>query len=123
MSTIKSFEDLEAWQKARTLTRDVYKITQNQPWNTDFGLKNQTQRASVSIMANIAEGFGYKSDKQFLRYLDIARASVCEVQSLLYVALDAEYLDQANFDRMYEQTDSVIALVAGLQRYLRSQES
>jgi len=66
MATFKRFEDIKAWQKARRVTKRVYKVTSREPFARDFGLRNQIQRSSVSIMANIAEGFGRHSDRDLL---------------------------------------------------------
>ncbi len=92
MATFKKFEDIKAWQKARRLTSRVYNVTGSVRFAQDFGLRNQIQRASVSVMANIAEGYGRHSDKEFANFLSIAHASVSEVQSHLYVALDLSYI-------------------------------
>lgn len=83
MATFKKFEDIQAWQKARRLTTRIYSITTSGRFSQDYGLRNQVQRASVSIMANIAEGFGRHSDKEFANFLSISHASVSEVQSHL----------------------------------------
>ena len=119
MATVKRFEELEAWKDARQLTRDIYEIGDQGSLRRDRGLRDQIQRASLSVMSNIAEGFGYRSDKQFVRFLDTARGSGYEVQSLLYVILDVHNLDEATFDRLYNLADDAISKVAGLQRYLR----
>ena len=119
MPAIKRFEELDSWKKARQLTREIYKITRQGALCKDFGLRNQIQRASVSIMSNIAEGFGYNSDRQFAHYLDISRASACEVHSLLYVVLDAGYIDDDTFKQLYNFTEEVLYLIAGFQRYLK----
>jgi four helix bundle protein len=92
MATIKRFEDIEAWQKARELVRQVYQICNGSRLSKDFGLRDQLCRAAVSSMSNVAEGFSRNSDKDFARFLDIAKGSVLEVQSLLYVALDIGYM-------------------------------
>lgn len=91
MATFKKLEDIQAWQKARQVTRMIYETTAKGQFAGDFGLRDQTRRASVSIMANIAEGFGRRSDKEFANFLNIAHGSVSEVQSHLYVALDLKY--------------------------------
>jgi four helix bundle protein len=88
MGTITRFEEIHAWQKARELVREIYKTSNTNLFNKDYGLKDQIRRAAVSSMCNIAEGYGRKSDKDFAHFLDIARASALEVQSILYVALD-----------------------------------
>src|SRR2546426_1392135 len=98
MPLITKFEDIQAWQEARTLTRQVYDITRLGEFARDFGLRDQIQRAAVSSMTNIAEGFDCESKPEFARFLGIARRSAVEVQSLLYVALDVRYIDQAVFD-------------------------
>jgi len=92
MATFNRFEDIQAWQKARRLTNELYKVSASQPFAKDYGLQRQIQRASVSIMANIAEGFGRHSDKEFANFLNISHASVSEVQSHLYVAFDLSYI-------------------------------
>ena len=94
MGKIEKFEDLIAWQKARELTNQIYEITRHNDFTRDFGLKNQIQRASVSIMSNIAEGFERGGRAEFHQFLSIAKASCAEVRSQLYVALDAGYLSR-----------------------------
>lgn len=90
MATIQRFEDLVCWQKARELTKQVYATFQN---CRDFGFKDQIQRASVSVMSNIAEGFERGTKQELLNYLFIAKGSAGEVRAQLYVALDANYLN------------------------------
>ncbi len=94
MATFKRFEDIQAWKKARRLTNKVYDVSKSERFAKDYGLQRQMQRASVSIMANIAEGFGRHSDKEFANFLNMTHASVSEVQSHLYVALDLAYPNQ-----------------------------
>ena len=94
MGKIGRFEEIEAWQKARDMNKDVYKITGNSSFSKDFSLKDQIRRASVSIMANIAEGFGRKSRKEFANFLNMAHGSAAELQSHLYIALDIGYIDR-----------------------------
>ena len=88
MVLIKRFEDIHGWQEARKLVRQVYSLTRESTFAKDYGLCNQIQRAAVSAMTNIAEGFDCESKKEFARFLGIARRSAVEVQSLLYTALD-----------------------------------
>ena len=83
MPTFNRFEDILAWQKAREVTRRIYEITARDRFARDYGLRNQLQRASVSIMANIAEGFGRHSDKEFANFLNMAHGSASETQSHL----------------------------------------
>lgn len=94
MATIKQFEDLVCWKKARILTREIYKAFKD---SKDRGLKDQIQRASVSIMSNIAEGFERGTRQEFINYLYIAKGSAGEVRAQLYIALDAGYLNIETF--------------------------
>ena len=94
MATIKDFEELKAWQKARELAGYVYSLIRKQKFSRDFGLSNQIQDAAGSIMHNIAEGFESGYDPEFMRFLKMARVSAGEVQSELYLALDAGYITQ-----------------------------
>ncbi|MEK7658220.1 MAG: four helix bundle protein [Patescibacteria group bacterium] len=111
MATIKKFEDLICWQKARILTKEIYKITKIGDFNKDRGLANQIQRAAVSVMANIAEGFGRGTKQEFINYLFIAKGSCVEVQNHLYVALDAGYMDISTFRNIYMLSDECCRLI------------
>jgi four helix bundle protein len=119
VAAFKSFEDIQAWQKARQLTRMIYEITAEGRLAKDYGLRDQIQRASVSIMANIAEGFGRHSDKEFANFLNIAHGSAAEVQSHLYVALDLKYIDQDAFSRLYKMLDEISRMMLALSHHLR----
>ena len=114
MSTIENFEDLIAWQKARKLTAEIYRVTEAGRFAKDFGLKGQIQRAAVSIMSNIAEGFEHHRRTEFHRYLGIAVASCGELRSQLYVALDVGYLTQQEFDPMMEHAREVTRIVSAM---------
>jgi four helix bundle protein len=119
---IERFEDIEAWQEARELVNMVYKvILKNEEFKKDFRLVNQVQAASVSSMSNIAEGFSRKSNKEFIQYLYISKSSAAEVQSQLYVALDQNYIDQKDFEKIYNQAELVSKLDSGFIKYLNSQ--
>ncbi len=89
---IRRFEDIEAWQLARELTRKVYSLTKKSRLEKDYGLKRQIQDAAGSSMHNIAEGFDSESNAEFIRFLRYAKRSCTEVQSELYIALDEEYI-------------------------------
>ena len=115
MSTIERFEDLIAWQKARGLTRLVYETTKRKPFAQDFGLAGQIQRAAGSVTSNIAEGFERKGQAEFHQFLTVAKGSCAETGSLLYVALDTGYIDQAPFGRLLDRTDEVARVVGGLR--------
>lgn len=118
MTTIKKFEEIEAWKKARKLVNDIYTIA-NKSMNNDFALKGQLIRAGISIMANISEGFGRKSEKEFANFLNIAHASAAEVQSHLYIALDQKYIDKAIFNNLYAECTEISKMILGFQNYLR----
>ena len=120
MATFKRFEDIKAWQKAREATREVYKQTLKVTFARDFGLRDQIQRSAVSVMANIAEGFGRHSDKEFANFLNVAHASISESQSHLYVALDLGYTNQADFTRLYDMFDEVSRMTMALAKHLRT---
>ena len=85
---MKSFEELRIWQDARVFVNSIYDLTEN---IKDYGFKDQIQRAAVSVMNNIAEGFDYGSDTMFIKYLDISKASCGEVKSMLYLAEDRKF--------------------------------
>ena len=116
---IKNFEDIEAWKEARNLNKLVYQISRKDPFRRDFGLTSQIQRASISVMANIAEGFDRQSDKEFIQYLSIASSSASEIQSHLYAALDLAYIKEEEFKNLHEQTKKVKKLINGFIAYLK----
>ncbi|MBK8420425.1 four helix bundle protein [Candidatus Villigracilis saccharophilus] len=115
MALIRKFEDIIAWQEARKLVASIYKLTSTGALAKDFGLRDQIQRAAVSAMTNIAEGFDCESKKEFARFLGIARRSAVEVQSLLYAALDIGYIDEPTFKTEYQQADKTKAIIGGLK--------
>jgi four helix bundle protein len=115
---IERFEDIEGWKLARELTRMVYSATKGLEFSRDFGLKDQIQRASGSAMHNIAEGFDGGSNAEFVKFLRYAQRSCTEVQSELYVAIDQSYIDQDDFDRIYEQASQTHRTIGGFIRYL-----
>jgi four helix bundle protein len=119
MATIRRFEDIEAWKRARDLTKEAYTITKAGEFARDLGLRDQIRRASVSIMANIAEGFGRNSDKEFAHFFNIAIASAVEVQSHLYVALDQNYVEDPTFQKLYALAAESIRLSKAFAQRLR----
>ena len=112
---IDKFEDLIAWQKARGLTKEVYQISRRAEFARDFGLSGQIQRASVSVMSNIAEGFERGGRGEFHQFLSVAKASCAEVRSLLYVALDIKYINKAEFRKIMDKAEEVGRIVGGLR--------
>lgn len=117
------FEDLECWREARKLSNKIYESTRNGSFKRDLRLSSQIQAAAASVMANIAEGFIRRSDKEFTQFLFIAMSSAAEVQSHLYIALDQKYVDQRQFDQIYEQTNKTSRIISGLIKYLRTKEA
>ncbi|RJP52037.1 MAG: four helix bundle protein [Anaerolineaceae bacterium] len=116
MAAITRFEDLIAWQESRTLVKWIYKNTSDGTFAKDYGMRDQIQRAAVSVMTNIAEGFDCESSAEFARFLSIARRSAVEVQPLLYAALDVEHINQDIFKSHYEQAKKCKALIGGLKQ-------
>jgi four helix bundle protein len=120
MVKLTRFEDVEAWQKARELTRAVYRITSCGEFARDFGLRDQIRRAAVSIMSNIAEGFERKGDKEFKHFLSFAKGSVGEVKAQLYVALDVGLISETQFRELYEASTETGRLIGGFIKYLNT---
>jgi four helix bundle protein len=122
MNKIERFEDIIAWQRARVLTKEIYASTRIGPFAKDYGLKDQIQRASVSTMSNIAEGFERGGDREFIQFLSNSKGSCGEVKSQLYVALDQSYISNAGFGELYAKADEVSRLVGGFMTYLQQSQ-
>lgn len=116
MGKIEKFEDIVAWQKSRILVTNIYK-----EFNSckDYGFRDQIQRASVSVMNNIAEGFERLGNKEFSRFLFIAKGSCGEVRSMLYLALDLGYISKESFDDYFEKSAEISRLLSGFIKTLR----
>lgn len=112
---VEKFEDLFAWQKARELTKQIYQLTKGGSFSKDFGLRDQIQRAAVSIMSNLAEGFERGSSSEFHQFVVIAKASCAEVRSQLYVALDVGYIAQSEFEQVNKLAEEVSRIIGGLK--------
>ena len=123
MSLIKHFEEIHAWQEARILVQQVYALTQSGSFSKDYGLRDQIQRAAVSVMTNIAEGFDCESKVEFARFLGIARRSAVEVQSLLYIALENRYIPDETFNKLYTQAEETKAWIGGFKHSLKPRPS
>src|SRR6266700_7335748 len=113
------FEELIAWQKARQLTKKVYELTRQANFSRDFGLVSQIQRASVSIMSNIAEGHERDGSSEFYRFLHMAKASCAEVRSHLYVAFDTGYLTTEEFNFLLAAAEEVARIIGGLRQAIK----
>jgi len=119
---IQRFEDLIAWQKARELNREIYRVTSAGAFASDFGLRDQIRRASVSISSNIAEGFDRSSKADFHRFVVISKASCAEVQSQLYLALDIGYLSHEKFEELITRAKEVARILGGLRLSLQKEK-
>lgn len=107
MSSIKNFEDLVCWQEARVLVKDVYFLSNRGRLEKDFDTKSQLRRAALSVMNNIAEGFGRYSKNDFRRFLEISKGSLYEVKSMLYILEDIEYFKKDELISLYERIDKI----------------
>lgn len=112
---ILRFEDIISWQKAKALSIEVYKTFEN---TRDFGFKSQIERAAVSVMNNIAEGFDRRSNKEFRQFLYISKGSCAEVRSMLYLAKDLNKMDEKKFTELYDLTIEISKLLSGLIKTL-----
>ncbi|MBI3756322.1 MAG: four helix bundle protein [Deltaproteobacteria bacterium] len=118
---VEKFEDLIAWQKARELTKHIYHLTGKGSFSRDFGLREQIQRAAVSIMSNLAEGFERGSRAEFHQFIVIAKASCAEVRSQLYTALDLGYITSEEFKDISSLALEVSRIIGGLKTAIRKQ--
>ena len=116
---IEHFEDIEAWKESRILVREIYFILKEVK---DFSFRDQIQRAALSIMTNIAEGFDRGTNRGFIQFLVIARGSASEVRSLLYAGTDIGYFDEPTFVKLYERCIKLTNLINGFIRYLRNSD-
>lgn len=114
----KGFEQIISWKKARKLNTLVYQISSKSNFSKDFALRDQIRRASISISSNIAEGFGRKSPKEFIYYLNVAQASCYEVKSQLYLALDINYINQEEFELLFAICEEISKTIYGLIKHL-----
>ena len=120
MSTIKRFEDLRCWQAARQLVKLVYSVSRSGELAKDFGTRDQFRREALATMNNIAEGFARFGKKDFIRFLDISQSSAIEIQSMLYVLSDLEYMSQAKIDEIRLKSEEAKNLTLAFIKYLRT---
>ena len=114
MATIKRFTEIVAWQKGRELVNEIYRLTREGAFSKDWGLKDQIQRAAVSICSNIAEGFERSGNKEFSNFLWIAKGSTGEVASQLYHAKDNGYIGDETFNNLQEHLKLISAMLYNL---------
>ena len=115
---VESYKDLQVWQKARMLVKNVYVMTKKFPPDELYGLAKQLRRAVVSIPSNIAEGSSKRSTKEFMRFLNIAYGSLCEVETQIILAFDLEYIDQQILSIRSEEIAELGHMINGLLRSL-----
>jgi four helix bundle protein len=121
VAKVERFEDLIAWQKSRLLVKELYHLTRRGDFSRDRDLVSQVRRAAVSVMSNVAEGFERGGRSEFEHFLSTAKSSCGEVRSLLYVAYDAEYIDEATFLKLRANSDEVGRIVGGLRAAVERQ--
>ncbi len=117
---VTKFEELTVWQEVRIFVKSIYEKTREINFIKDYGLKDQIQRASVSIIANIAECFERSNNKEFIHFLCFSKASAGEVRSLLYVALDLGYINELEFQKMYQHAISISGQLSNFIKYLKT---
>ena len=122
MGKFKSFEEITSWQKSRLFNKRIYEITENISFKRDFDLVRQIRRASISISSNIAEGFERNTDKEFVYFLYVSKASAGEVRSQLYLALDLNYISKIEFDELYLNVSDISKLLSGFIKYLENSQ-
>jgi four helix bundle protein len=122
MATIQNFEDLKVWQKARLLCKEVFSLTGIGNLSKDFGLKDQINRSSGSIMDNIAEGFGRKGNVEFINFLTYSGGSACECKSQLYRAHDRNHITEEKRKELSDLADEIIKMITSLIVYLGGSE-
>ncbi|HNP17664.1 MAG TPA: four helix bundle protein [Fulvivirga sp.] len=120
MAKIERFEDLNCWKEARELVKLIFITCDNEKLKRDFGLVDQLKRAAISVMNNIAEGFGRYSKKEFIRFLDFSQSSALEVLSMSYVLIDLNYIDKNEFELIQTKTNNTKNLILGLIKYLKT---
>ncbi|MCK4667528.1 four helix bundle protein [Candidatus Dependentiae bacterium] len=122
MKSIERLEDIVIWQKSRSLVKILYSTTYLKNCDRDFEYRNQIRGAGISIMSNIAEGYGRRTNVEFSRFLDISHGSCEEVKSLLYIGLDLKYLNQEKFELLFSLTKEISVMIRKFSNYLRKQK-
>ncbi|UMY66309.1 MULTISPECIES: four helix bundle protein [unclassified Flavobacterium] len=120
MGTIRSFEDMLSWQKARAFNKKIYDVSLSENFGRDFELGRQIRRASLSITSNIAEGFERRTDNEFLFFLNVAKGSIGEVRSQLYLASDLGYINKTQCDNLLAEATEISKMLAGFMKYLET---
>ncbi len=114
----KTFEEIQLWKDSRKFVNSIYQITSNEKFKYDFGFKDQIQRAALSVMNNIAEGFERENNKEFVRFLRYSKGSAGEVRSMLYICLDLNYISKEEFDNCFNNSLNIISQISNFIKYL-----
>ena len=122
MASIKTFEDLEAWQKARKLARDIYALSSAGEFAKDYILRDQARRAAISIISNIAEGFERDGNAELIQFLSIAKGSAGELRAQLLIAFDCGYVSSMQFAELNAAARDISGKLSALISYLRRSE-
>jgi four helix bundle protein len=123
MAKIENFEELEVWRLSMELCSEIYKLTNNEMFSRDFGLKDQIRRASVSIPSNISEGYERDSKNQFLYFLSIAKGSCGEVRTQLHIAFNLNYINENEYNLLKMKCESTSKQLSGFMKYLKNYKS
>ena len=123
MGEYRTYRDLDVWKKARSLVKEVYLVTRSFPKDEMYGLMSQMRRCAVSIPSNIAEGYGRQFKKETIQFLHIARGSLFELETQLFIASDLSYIDEECLEKLLMQLDDCKKLLNGLIKYFENKES
>lgn len=123
MGEYRTYRDLDVWKKARSLVKEVYLVTRSFPKDEMYGLMSQMRRCTVSIPSNIAEGYGRQFKKETVQFLHIARGSLFELETQLFIASDLSYIDEECLEKLLMQLDDCKKLLNGLIKYFENKES
>ncbi len=122
MAKFNSFEEINSWKIAREFNKRIYEITDGPIFKKDYDLVRQIRRASISISSNIAEGFERNTDKEFIYFLYVAKASAGEVRSQIYLALDLKYISDKEFEELFDNVSNISKLISGFIKYLNDSQ-
>ena len=120
---MKTYRELLVWQKSMLLVTEIYKLSKSFPKDESYGLTSQIRRCAVSIPSNIAEGYGRNSTSDYIRFLNIAVGSLYESQTDMEIALNLQYIDRHNFDKLYESSREIERMLSSLIRKLNNRKT
>lgn len=119
MGTFQKFEEIDAWQKARTLANEIYMLTGRGTFSKDYAFIDQMRRACISVISNIAEGYERNGKKEFIHFFPIAKGSCGELKAQLQIAIDQKYIDDDSFHKLYNLANETGRMIGGLIGYLK----